>query len=306
LRMQTDIKTHIQTLINEIEIYRSHSLFAEAKGKCNELAELIRKNDQLKNKQKLLAAVSKKMKDLENDSRQFEEGDTTVQMSTTELDLVKTLFTPAKEAEADSTALEAAIALLVFGQFEKALNEFYDLLSSDTHRVVAAKNILRCHIGLSDLDSAITLYRQWHSSGDFPVEELRKIHSFLIDKLQQMEIDENLPEPERKPDVEEEEAIEEEFVDILSVKIPLDDGSGKRTGIKLDVSFQKGNMFSVIIPRKNQTMIDGLKAGLKIEDIRFYSPAVVFMDSCMVSAIEEIASGPKKGDYTMVMEILDI
>ena len=72
--MQTDIKTHIQTLIDEIEIYRSHSLFAEAKGKCIELAELIKKNDQLKNKQKLLSAVSKKMKDLEKDSRQFEKG----------------------------------------------------------------------------------------------------------------------------------------------------------------------------------------------------------------------------------------
>jgi len=304
--MQTDIKTHIQTLINEIEIYRTHSLFAEAKGKCIELAELIRKNDQLKNKQKLLSAVSKKMKDLENDARQFEEGEATVQMSTTEVGLVKKLFSPSKEAAADSATLESAIALLVFGQFEKALSEFYELLNSDAHRVVSAKNILRCHIGLSDLDNAVTQYRQWHSSGDFPVEELGKIHSFLIDKLQQMGIDESLPKPVKEPDAKEDEAIEEEFVDILSVKIPLDDGSGKGTGIKLDVSFQKGNMFSVIIPRENQAMIDRLKVGLKIEDIRFYSPAVVFKDTCIVSAIEEIASGPKKGDYTMVMEILEI
>jgi hypothetical protein len=304
--MQTDIKTHIQTLIKEIEIYRSHSLFGEAKGKCIELAELIRKNDQLKNKQKLLSAVSKKMKDLEKDARQFEDGEATVQMSTTELDLVKNLFSPSKETAADSTTIEGAIALLVFGQFEKALNEFYELLNIDAHRVVAAKNILRCHIGLSDLDNAITQYRQWHSSGDFPVEELGKIHSFLTDKLQQMGIDESLPKPEKEPDAEQDEAVEEEFVDILSVKVPMDDGSGKGTGIKLDVSFQEGNMFSVIIPRKNQAMIDGLKVGLKIEDIRFYSPSVVFMDTCIVSALEEIASGPKKGDYTMVMEILDI
>jgi len=304
--MQTDIKTHIQTLINEIEVYRSHSLFVEAKGKCIELAELIKKNDQLKNKQKLLSAVSKKMKDLEKDARQFEEGEETVQMSTSELDLVKKLFSPSEETAADSTTLDGAIALLVFGQFEKALNEFYELLTSDAHRVVAAKNILRCHIGLSDLDNAITQYHQWHSSGDFPVEELGKIHSFLIDKLQQMGIDESLPKPEKESTAEADEAVEEEFVDILSVKIPLDDGSGKGTGIKLDVSFQKGNMFSVIIPKENQAMTDRLKVGSKMEDIRFYSPAVVFMDTCVVSAIEEIASGPKKGDYTMVMEILEI
>jgi hypothetical protein len=303
--MQIDIKKHIQTLIQEIEVYRSHSLFAEAKGKCIELAELIKKNDQLKNKQKLLTAVSNKMRDLENDARQFEHGDASVQMSTAELDLVKKLFSPSKEEATDSAALDGAVALLVFGQFEKALNEFYELLKSDVYRVAAAKNILRCHIGLSALDNAITQYHQWHSSGEFPVEELGKIHSFLQDTLQEMGVDERLPMPEGTADGTEEEAIEEEFVDILNVKIPMDDGSRQGTVIKLDVSFQKGNMFSVIIPGENQALVDNLKVGLKIDDVRFYSPAVVFKDTCIVSAIQQIASGPKKGDYTLVMKISD-
>lgn len=49
-----DLKERIKSIFREIEIYRSHSLFEEAMGKCRKLAKLIQQNDRIKNKQELL------------------------------------------------------------------------------------------------------------------------------------------------------------------------------------------------------------------------------------------------------------
>jgi hypothetical protein len=299
-----DIRTRYQTLTKEIEIYRSHSLFDEAKRKCIELERLIRSEPQIKNKKKLLSAVSKKMRDLEDGVRQFEGEKVSVQMSTTELGLVKELFSSTRDDATESATFDNAVALLVFGQFEQALNEFYRLLESDDHRVAAAKNILRCHVGLSSLENAITQYHQWHFSDRFSPEELKKVHLFFQDTLQRTGMAEALPKPKESSITKEDEPIEEEFIDLLSIKIPMDESSKKGKGIKLDVSFQKGEMISLIISGDKQSLIDSLEVGKEIEDVRYYSPTIVFNDKCVVSAIKPITSGPKKGDYTVVMKTM--
>jgi len=296
-----DINENIKTLFREIEVYRSHSLFTEAKGKCQKLAKLIQQSDQIKNKQALLDIVAKKVKGLEKDVRKFGEEVASAKMSTREQDLIKKLFSFSKAKDSDSDALEAATALLIFGQFEKALIEFNELIKIDSLRVFAAKNILRCHIGLSSLDDAITQYSQWVSSGQFPAGGLEKIRSFLQDILNKKGIDKRLPKSGAIADFKEEEIQKEEFIDILSIKMPIADGKG----VILDVSYQKGNFISVIIPGNNQVLIDNLKKGLKVNGVQFNSPAVVFKDSCVIAAINQIDSGPQKGNYVLVLRILN-
>ncbi|MFC1813750.1 hypothetical protein ACFL03_13780 [Thermodesulfobacteriota bacterium] len=225
-------------------------------------------------------------------------------MSTTELGLVKELFSSSSNVETESATFDNAIALLVFGQFEQALNEFYKLLESDDHRVAAAKNIFRCHIGLSSLENAITQYHQWHFSDRFSPGELKKVHFFFQDTLHRTGMGETLPKPEASSIVKEDEPVEEEFIDLLSIKIPMDESPEKGKGIKLAISFQQGEMISVIISGEKQSLIDSLKVGKEIEDVRFYSPTVVFNDTCIVSAIKPITTGPKKGDYTVVMKAM--
>ena len=300
-----DVKKHIQTLFREIEVYRSHGLFVEAKKKCREMEELIQQSDHFKDKQKLLTAVSKKIKDLENGARKFEEAGALAQMSTNEQDLVKQLFPSSEKKGTDSAALEVAVALLVFGQFEKALSEFNELIKRESFRLVAAKNILRCHVGHGSIDDAVRQYQQWSSSGQFPAGELGKIRSFLQDILKKGGVDKSLPKPEGTIDVKEDELPEEEFIDISSIVIPLDDESEEGKDVRLDVSFQRGNVISVIISSANQVLIDNLKVGLRLNDVQFYSSAVVFKDSCIIFAKRQIKSGPKKGDYTLVLKIQD-
>ena len=327
-----DIQKHIQTLFREIEVYRSHGLFVEAKQKCGEMAELIRQSDQFKDKQELRTTVSKIIRGLENDAREFEEVEASAQITTKEQDLIKELFPYSEKKGTDSEALNVAETLLVFGQFERALSEFNRLIKRDPLRLIAAKNILRCHSGRGSMDNAVRQYQQWLSSGQFSSGELGKIRSFLQDILKERGVekslpkpegtlgkirsflrdilkkggvDKGLPKPERTIDKKEDEIPEEEFIDISSIVIPLDDESEEEKGIRLDVSLQRGNVISVIISSTNQVLIDNLKVGLRLNDVQFYSPAVVFKGSCIVSAKKLIKSGPQKGDYTLVLKIQD-
>ncbi len=325
-----DIEKHIQTLFREIEVYRSHGLYEEAKGKCEEMAEQLRKSDQYNDKQELMATVSKIIRSLENDAREFEKVEATTQITTKEQDLIKELFPSSEKKGTDSEALNVAETLLVFGQFERALSEFNELIKRDTLRLIAAKNILRCYIGRGSFDYAVRQYQEWLSSGQFPPGELRKIRSFLqetlrkkgVDKslpkpkgalgkicssiqgiFKKREIDKSLPKQEGTIDVKEDEKLEDKLIDISSILIPLDNEHEKGKGIRLDVSSQKGNVISVIISKTNQVLIDHLKVGLRLNDVEFYSSAVTFKDSCVVSAKSRIKSGPKKGDYTLVFKI---
>jgi len=303
-----DIIKHIKTLLREIEVYRTHGLYKEAKQRCRQLSGLILQSDQVKNKQKVLDAVSKKIEDIENGSCRVEAVEASGHMSTKEQALVKNLFSFSEEDGTDSADLEGATALLVFGQYEKALSEFNELIKRDSLRVDAAKNILRCHIGLSSIDNAVTQYQQWLSSSQFPSEELGKIRSFLQDILITKGIDKSLPEPEVAIDVidvEEHEIEEEGFIDIVSIEIPLNDELQEGGGIGLDVSFQKENIISVIIPSTNQDLIDYFKVGLRLNDVQFFAVAIMFKESCVITAKEQIESGPRKGDYTLVMDILN-
>ena len=303
-----DIIKHIQTLLREIEVYRSHGLYKEAMQRCRQLSELIQQSDRVKNKQKVLDAVSKKFEDIENDARKVEAVEASGNMSTKEQALVKNLFSFSEDDGSDSADLEGATALLVFGQYEKALNEFNELIKRDSIRVDAAKNILRCHIGLSSIDNAVTQYHQWLSSGQFPLGDLDKIRSFLQDILISKGIEKSLPKPEVSVgtiDVEDHEIDEEELIDIVSVEIPLNDELQEENAVGFDVSFQKENMISVIIPRANQDLIDYFKVGMKLDDVQFFSVAIMFKESCVISAKEQIESGPRKGDCTLVIEILN-
>ena len=299
-----DIKEDIKTLFREIEVYCSHSLFEEAKQKCQKLEALIQGSSRIKNKQELLEIVAQKVKNLEGDARRVEEKAASAEMSAREQNLVKKLFAFSRGKRDDSAAIEGATALMVFGQFEKALGELNELIKIDSLRVIAAKNTIRCHIGLSSLDDAVGQYKQWLSSGQFPAGELEHIRAFLQDILNKKGLDEILPVPEEKTEVKEDD-LEGEYLDILTVQIPINDELQENKDVILDVGYQKGNMVSVIIPEGNHMLVDSLKAGLRIDEAQFYSPAVVFKSSCVISALNQIESGPQKGSYALIMQILD-
>lgn len=299
------LKETIKTLFREIEVYRSHSLFEEAKGKCRKLAALIERNDRIRNRQELLDMVAKKIRSLDKESRKIEAAAAAAQMTSREQELVKKLFSFSEEKDEDSAAWEGATALLVFGQFQKALSEFQKLIGRDSLRVDAAKSVLRCHIGLSSLEEAVRQYHQWLASGQFPGREIENIRSFLQDILEKKGIKQTLPKPAENREAAEEKPAEDEFIDIMSIQLPGQYKQRDGQDVILDVAYQKGNLISVIIPKEDRAMVDNFKNGLRIDDVQFFSPAVVFRSPCRVSAVNPIMSGPQKEGHALVMQVLN-
>ena len=67
--------------------------------------------------------------------------------------------------------------------------------------------------------------------------------------------------------------------------------------------FQSGNMLSLIISKQDEELIEGLKAGMELADIQFYSPIAIFNGAGIVASKTQIKSGPKQGDHCLDIRI---
>ena len=188
------------------------------------------------------------------------------------------------------------------------------MLSRESIKVEAAKNILRCHMATDASQEAVNLYHQWHSDDAFQPGQLEQVRVYLVDALAKKGIETNLPspmpalekvaaDPHVLEDAPADEGVEEEFIDITSIGITLENGPRKGKMVEFDVNFQSGNMLSLIISKQDQSLIEDLKAGMELREIQFYSPIAIFNGSGVVSSKTQIKSGPKQGDFCLDIKI---
>ena len=326
----------IKTLLREADLYQQQGLLNEAKERYKKATEILKKNAGITNSQELIQSIVKKVVMLNQEISKINEAATKPKVSDQKQDLIKNLFGGRQDESDGQRALEGAIALAKFGQFDRALTEFDRLLEDEALRVAAAKNIIRCYIELADLDQAVKRFSAWVEDEGFKDSELKKIRFFLDNRLRRLdhagelpertqvleiediEIDEEAPEKagEAPPDfveaVEAEsvdfdgelELHEEEFLDINSVGIQLPAGASQGQMFEFDVSFQTGNSINLIIPNTEKTLLKELKAGTKLEDMQFFSPIAILNGSGVVTSKTRIKSGPKEGDYSLDITIL--
>jgi tetratricopeptide (TPR) repeat protein len=304
-----DTESLIKSLLKEAELYQSQGLLDEARKKYDNATALIEKNQELENRQDLLDTVSEKIGALGSDIDRVEKASKSPELSAKVQDLIKNLFAFSDEKDKDETELEGAIALARFGQFDRALAEFNELIKRDSLRVVAAKNILRCHIANASLDDAVAQYEQWLSSDIvFSSQQLESIRIFLQGILDRKRIDNRLPSVVSSTHfeavvtsshVEEEIPEDEEFLDITLIGIRP---KGGRL-IELDVNFQRGNTISVLIPGRDKDSINRVEVGLKLDAVECSSAFAVFMASGTVIEKTRIDTGAKRGDYRVDIKI---
>ncbi|MBI5062948.1 MAG: hypothetical protein HZB87_05680, partial [Desulfatitalea sp.] len=293
-----DIKQKIKTALQEAEIYRSQGLITEAHAKYQNAVKTINSIDNLKNKESLLKAISEKIRALNITQEKVDKGPTTPELSKKAQDLIKNLFTFSDNKDEDAAALEGAVALAKFGQFDRALNELNGLLEKDTIRVEAAKNIVRCYLASSSADEAVNQYHQWHSGDLFQPQQLETVRGYLEDILQKRGIDAKLPSPvgiavkasavEPVLDIDAPAETEEEFLDITSIGITFDTGPRKGKMVEFDVNFQSGSTLSLIISKKDNDLIEGLAAGTKLKEVQFFSPIAIFNGAGVVVSKTQI------------------
>ncbi|MBU0992371.1 MAG: hypothetical protein KJ737_07740 [Proteobacteria bacterium] len=301
------LKETIKATLKEAELYKSQGLLNEARQKYNKVAQLIENNAQIPNSKSLLDSVKKKMKALDDSHLRVVSAPTTPVMSEKAQNLIKELFTFSKDSDKASLALEGAISLAKFGQYHRAIEEFKKLLSDENVRIAAAKNIIKCYYEFVSIDKAVDEYRAWKSSSLFSPVQLEKVLGFLAGLIEKSGKSFDLDKVEESAEtvLMPDEAVEE-ILDISSVGISLEKGVKSGSEIELDVSFQAGNVISVIISSKEKELIDNLKIGVKLNNVNFYSPIAIFRGSGIISASTKIDSGPKKGDYCLDIKVTNI
>jgi tetratricopeptide (TPR) repeat protein len=319
-----NIVEKIKALLKEAELYHSMGLLNESMGKYKKVTALIQSNEQLKSRTNLIAGITKKINALEKDMHKVEAAIDQPEVSAKVQDLIKKLFTASEDKDQDTVALDGAIALAKFGQHERALVEFKELLAKDSVRVVAAKNIIRCHMANTSVDAAVDQYEQWLSSDLFVPGELNKLRFFLESILKKEGIVKELPtteiqaapteptidmpvidEPEIEAlEIEEDEDQDDEVLDINSIGITLDSGPQKGNIVELDVSFQAGNVISLLITHTDTDLIEQFNVGETLHNIQFYSAIAMFGGSCIVDAKTHIESGPRRGDYSIDLKVV--
>ena len=310
-----DIKQRLKATLQEAEIYRSQGLISEAHLKYQDAAGLINSIEKLKNKESLLSAITEKIRALNLTKEKVDKGPNAPELSKKAQDLIKNLFAFSENKDPDSAALEGAVALAKFGQFDRAVTELQTLLQKENTRVEAAKNILRCHLASSSSDDAINQYHQWYASDLFQANQLEAVRSYLEDILQKKGIEASLPPPpgindtqEAAPEstaaIEIQAEQEDEFLDITSIGITFDSGPRSGKMVEFDVNFQSGNTLSLIISKQEQDVIEGLTAGTRLKDVQFFSPIAIFNGTGVVLSKTQIKTGPKQGDYCLDVRIV--
>jgi len=297
------IKESIKKLLQEADLYKKHGLLSEAKAKYTEAEQKVREHDRIQNKEKILKGIANKIRLLDSDTQRVEKGLSTPELSEKAQDLIQNLFSFSKSDSKEEAILEGAIALAKFGQFERALDEFNKLIDKESHRVVAAKNILRCHIQLNSEEAAAEQYEDWVSKENFLPGQLEKIRLFLVEILKNKELQKDLSSVPVKEELVQETEEEEEFIDVSSIGIYFNFGPAKDKVVEFDVNFQSGNMLSLIISKNDAKTIEAMQEGDVLKDLQFFSPIAMFNGSGIVSAKSQIKSGPKQGDFCLDIKI---
>ena len=155
-------EAHIRSLVKEADLYRSQGLTAESKQKYLEALQLIRKGPQVDSSQRLEEGVKNKIQALEKEMAAIGQKSQARMLSQEEQDLIKKSFSFSKNKAA--ATIEGAVALAKFGQYQVAWREFRGLLKQGALSLVAAKNIIRCHLALLSPDTAIDEFGQWVSA----------------------------------------------------------------------------------------------------------------------------------------------
>ena len=302
-------KQHIKRALKEAELYQTQGLVEEAKGRYEELLKFIGESQHFSNHEKLIGAVKGKIQALDETLSKIEGAPLTLELSHNVQDLIKNLFTFSHTEEA--AAMEGAVALAKFGQFERALNEFRSLLDQKIMPVMAAKNIIRCYISMNETDAIVSEFEQWISQELFSTEDLQDVRTFTKGALQRQGVQIKLPrvtEPKQagvppKSRKKRKKKEEEMLLDISGVSIRFDMGPLKGQTVDFDVDFQSANTVSIVISVDQKDLAESLAPGTRLPELQCYSPITVFRSHGIVSGKATVKQGPRKGDYMVDIKI---
>ncbi len=298
-------RDYLVSLVKEADLYKEQGLLVESKGKYVQALQFLRKSEVFRGEERVEKVVRKRIKLVEQELEKLKQDQRLPQLPKGQKELIKELFRFSEARE--TSAIEGAVALAHFGQYEEAIEEFRTLLKKGTLPIIAAKNIIRCYMSLSLPGAAIAEFEDWVSSGLMSSKDLEYLREFLKDSLKNKGITLRIPElnhdvSETVPFTKEED---EDLIQISAIRIEMDEGPLRGHCLDLDVNFQVGNILKVIVSSQTKEVLEAFRLGTRFSNIQFYSNITVFRGSGVVSRKLKIEKGERKGDYTIDITIED-
>lgn len=316
-------KNRIKSLLKEAEVYRKQGLMEESKEKYLEIFEKIKSRKNSPQHEAFISSLQKRIQDVKNEIHEIDNAPEAPELSSEVQQLISNLF--AFSEDKDIAAIEGAVALAEFGQYEGALTEFQNLLDKGISPMMVAKNMIRCHLSLASPKAAIHQFKMWMSAHTFSDKELGLLRTFYLEMLRSRrnrpEIMPGIPQdkdssgpdkdvidiPKIRPSsVVEAREKKEKFQDILeisSISIELGQAPEENRIVEFEITYQLGNTISFIVDADDGELTERLKPGVDISCVHCFSSVSTFEAGGVISEKKEITSGPKKGHYMFRMAL---
>lgn len=293
----------LNIMLNEAKVYHSQGLLTQARDKYLEIMELLNTDSSLSGTKKFVEDVEHKIQVLQNEIHVIDNERDTPQLSEEQQNLIRNIFSYSKSKH--MAAVEGAVALADFGQYDKALNEFQELLKNEMiPKMIVAKNMLRCHVTLGSPHKAIAQIKSWTAESQFSQSELSFLQSFLENLLKEEDVLDFIFDPEMTMAYQslQDKNIEDMF-EIFSVRVQPCYTARDKNPVDLDVMYQVGNTFRFHIKADQKDMLSRFNPGDQLDHVQCFSPSSLFNTSGTISNKTKITSGPQKGDYSVELTI---
>ena len=251
---------------------------------------------------RLVSDIKERIKTLDSEITEIEQEPEIPDLPPDVQDLISNLFSFSEDQAV--AAIEGAVALAKFGQYESAVREFKRLIKERALPRQAAMNLLRCHLSLSSPEAAINQYEQWEAQKDLTKGDMKYLRAFLEDQLKAKGLDQKLPSLDE--DVSPEGDLEEKPegpIELFAIGIEFTDGPHEGTIQEFEVFFQSGNTISIVIPSKEKSLVGTFIKGIRFPNLQCKSPMAVFNASGLVTGKSYITNGPKQGSYAIDITI---
>ncbi|MBN1106502.1 MAG: hypothetical protein JXL84_24070 [Deltaproteobacteria bacterium] len=284
---------YIRSMVRGADLYRKQGLYSEARGKYLEALSLVSRTGETRGWDRLKEILEERIRAVEENLAAVSEVNGSPVLSEEVQDLIRDLFSFSQARERAS--IEGATALMKFGQHSRAIREFETLMKEGIQPLLAAKSILLCHLSLHSPEAAIARLRKWEGRNGLSIEEVGYLREFLESELAERGIHVELPRPATTPK-EPHRKRAPSGPEITTVTIDFEDGALKDQSVELKVTFQFGNVLSIIVSAHEKGLLENMQVGKRFRRMGFYSSMAFFRGSGSITSRNMIKHGPRQGD----------
>jgi hypothetical protein len=296
-----DPTVEIEKRLKEAEVYRSQGLLKEAKDVYDQVADLVEKLQPGERKQGFLDSIAEGKRLLKEEFEEVKELTQAARVSSKAQDTMKNLFSYPAAKSGRKSDLEGALALMNFGQFERALEELHRLVKQEALRCEAAENILRCHLELGSTEHALAEYQNWRTGDIFSEDEIEKLGAAFEGILREKGIDKSIEQLWSGARVSVDQDLQIEILDFIFIEITFENGPLKDEAIDIGVDSQTGRLIRILVPESRDDLLDQLYSGARLGRVRYFTSQAFLNGAATV-----LSRRPIGGDFDATSYVVDL